>query len=118
DLIEIYTRDSEVYARARRERFATVRQHTGLDVLGSVLASIALAVFLYRPEIASTVWLWLVAVNAMPALRLYLSRSSARGAVDPDHELQINRLFALSLVIGGGAWMAAFFLLTEPGALP
>ncbi len=118
ELIEIYTRDSAVYAQARRERFATVRQHTGLDVLGSVLASIALAVFLYRPEIASTVWLWLVAVNAMPALRLYLSRSSARGAVDPDHELQINRLFALSLVIGGGAWMAAFFLLTEPGALP
>ncbi|MEQ8663695.1 MAG: hypothetical protein RLW62_22995, partial [Gammaproteobacteria bacterium] len=115
ELVDIYTRDDALYARARRWRFDAVVQHGPTDAFGNAVVTVALAaIFAANAERA---WLvaWLVAINGVALVRLAVWFVHQRRRACPVALLQ--GLFSASLVAHAALWASSFFLFAPPDSI-
>lgn len=115
ELLDIYTRDDALYARARRWRFDAVVQHGPTDAFGNLVISIVLAAIFAGDADRSALVAWLVVINALSLLRLVIYFAHARAS--PTARARMQTLFSLSLVAHASMWAAAFFLFAPADAI-
>jgi diguanylate cyclase (GGDEF)-like protein len=112
ELVDIYTRDDALYARARRWRFDAVLQHGPTDAFGNAVITVALAAIFAANAERTMLVAWLVAINGASLARLAIWFAYPRAA-SRAHGL-MQGLFSASLIVHAALWAAAFFLFAPP----
>ncbi|MEQ8493082.1 MAG: diguanylate cyclase, partial [Gammaproteobacteria bacterium] len=108
ELVDIYTRDDALYARARRWRFDAVVQHGPTDAFGNAVITVAIAAIFAGNAAHGALIAWLIAINGASLVRLVIWFIHQRaGTRSPD---LLQKIFSASLVIHAALWATSFFL--------